>query len=121
METTRLKELRELRAQEKKIADRILAIKPLALEEAKFICPEGGKFTVEGLGDFVLDKDPLLPIDTSRAKEAVAYRQHEKERAALRAQASAESKTMTGLYNAFKKRFAASATDFAYEIRCLGV
>ena len=64
METTNLKELRELRAQEKAIKARIDEISTAATNEAvAFLAAQGlekGKFTLKGIGDFVLDKDPIL-------------------------------------------------------------
>ena len=58
MQTENLKELRELRAQEKAIKASIETVKPLAIEEAKALAPAGGKFPVEGVGEFVLDINP---------------------------------------------------------------
>ncbi|MBR1878589.1 MAG: hypothetical protein IJ814_06265 [Paludibacteraceae bacterium] len=48
METNNLKELRELRNQEKVIKARIDAISDAATQEALTIAPDGGEFTIEG-------------------------------------------------------------------------
>ena len=78
------KNLKELRAQEKATKARIIIVKPFAIEEAKILKPNGGKFTVEGVGDFILDKDPILDIETSRAHEAVQYRRLERKQLKLK-------------------------------------
>ena len=49
-----LKELRELRAQEKAIKARIDEVSEEATKEALEIAPEGGEFEVEGVGTFQL-------------------------------------------------------------------
>ena len=57
--TENIELLRSLRIQEKAIKADIARVKPLAEDEAKLIQPDGGKFTIDGIGDFVLDKDPI--------------------------------------------------------------
>ena len=115
------KNLKELRTQEKAIKARITIVKPLAIEEAKNINPDGGKFTVEGVGEFVLDKDPILDIKTSRAKEAVAYRRLERKQLKLKAQSAQLTKQMKGFYDAFKEKNAAKAKDFNWNVKCQGI
>ena len=133
METTNLKKLRELRTQEKAIKAGIETVKPLAEEEAKLIAPEGGKFTVEGIGDFVLDVNPILEKDpenpndtapdihTSRDENAVNYRKNLKEQNGYKAQASALTKTIKGYYEAFKTKFGHRATRHTYTLKCIGL
>jgi len=133
METTNLKKLRELRTQEKAIKASIETVKPLAEEEAKLIAPEGGKFTVEGIGDFVLDVNPILEKDpenpndtapdihTSRDENAVNYRKNLKEQNGYKAQASALTKTIKGYYEAFKTKFGHRATRHTYTLKCIGL
>ena len=121
MENVNLTELRALRAQEKATKARITIVKPLAINEAKILKPDGGKFTVKGVGDFVLDKDPILDIDTSRAKEAVAYRRLERKQLKLKAQSAQLTRQMKGFYDAFKEKYAAKAKDFNWNIKCQGI
>lgn len=121
MKTENLKELRELRTQEKVTKARIAIVKPEAVAEAKLIKPDGGKFTVEGVGEFVLDKDPILDIETSHAKEAVEYRRLAREQQKLKALSAQLTKKMKGFYDAFKKKNAAKATDFEWTIKCQGI
>ena len=121
MQTNNLKELRELRAQEKAIKASIETIKPLAIEEAKALAPEGGKFPVEGVGEFILDKDPILPIDKSRCAEAKEYRRQEKERDFHRKEASSFTKTMKGLYDTLKIKLAGKVEEYTYTLKCVGL
>ena len=133
MKTENLIKLRELRTQEKAIKASIDDIKPLAIEEAKALCPDGGKFPVEGIGEFVLDINPVLeknPDDenytgpdilTSTAPEAVSYRKFSKEKKSLQSKASGLTKTIKGFYDAFKAKFAHKATRFTYTLKCVGL
>jgi len=128
-----LKSLRELRAQEKAIKASIETVKPLAIEEAKALAPDGGKFPVEGVGEFILDKNPVLENDpedkdytgpnilTSTAKEAVEYRKISREKAGYQSKASCLTKTIKGFYDAFKAKFAHKATKFNYTLKCVGL
>ena len=121
MQTLNLKELRALRSQEKSTKARLAIIKPLAEEEAKIIQPNGGKFTVEGVGDFVLDKDPVLSIETSTSKIAVKYRKLAKEQQALKSRSAELTQQMRGLYDAFKKKYGPQATTFTWTLKCIGI
>lgn len=134
METTNLKALRELRAQEKAIKADIDKVLPLAKEEAILITGNtSGKFTVEGVGEFVLDVNPVLEKDpenpndtapdifTSRDENAVNYRKKLKEQNGYKAQAAALTKTIKGFYDTFRTKFAHRATRFTYNLRCLGL
>lgn len=139
METTEFKTenlaaLRELRIQEKAIKAQIDIVKPLAEDEAKIITAnQGGKFTVEGVGDFVLDVNPILEKDpenpndtapdifTSRDENAIAYRKNLKEQNGFKAQASALTKTIKGFYDAFRTKFAHRATRFDYTLKCINL
>ena len=115
-----LKELRELRTQEKNIKSRIESTMPLAVEEAKPLCPDGGKFSVEGVGDFVLDKEPVTNILTGHSPEAVAYRQLQAQRDKLRKEASKLSLRMKGIYDSYKKN-QKYIRSYNYTLKCLGV
>ena len=133
MEYSNRKSLRELRAQEKAIKASIETVKPLAIEEAKALAPLGGKFPVDGVGEFILDVNPVLENDpedkeyigpnilTSTAKEAVEYRKFSKEKKAFQSKASGLTKTIKGFYDAFKEKFAHKATKFTYTLKCVGL
>ncbi len=133
MKTENLKLLRELRTIEKATKARINDIMADAKTEAIDLCPNGGKFTVEGIGDFILDINPVLEKDpedtsytgpdilTSTAPEAVSYRRFSKEQAAYKSKAGALTKTIKGFYDAFKAKFAHKATKFTYTVKCVGL
>ena len=134
METTEnLKLLRSLRQEEKSIKSQIAAILPLAEEEAKLIQPEGGKFSIIGVGDFVLDVNPILEKDpnkpddptpdifTSRDADAIQYRKNLREQNGYKAQASALTKTIRGFYEAFRTKYGHRATRHTYTLKCLGL
>ena len=136
METENLEKLRELRAQEKAVKASIEFIKPQAIEEAKALCPEGGKFEVDGVGEFILDINPVLEKDpkdkdfdqytgpnilTSRDEDAIAYRKSLREQKIFKTQASALTKTIKGFYDAFRAKFARKATSYNYTIKCVGL
>ena len=134
LSTENLTLLRSLRIQEKAVKANIEDILPLAKDEAILITAnQGGKFTVEGVGEFTLDvipileKDPDNPndtapdINTSRDENAVNYRKNLREQKGYKAQASAMTKTIKGFYDAFKAKFAHRATRFTYTLKCLGL
>ena len=136
MQTENLEKLRELRAQEKAVKASIESIKPLAIEEAKALCPDGGKFEVDGVGEFILDINPVLEKDpkdkdfdqytgpnilTSRDEDALAYRQNLRQQKVYKTQASALTKTIKGFYDAFRAKFARKATSHNYTIKVVGV
>ena len=128
--TQNLAALYELRTQEKAIKAQIERVKPLAIEEAKRIQPDGGKFSVNGAGVFILDKDPILEKDpenpndtapditTSRDEDALNYRKRLREQNGYSAQAKALTKTIKGFYDAFKTKFARRFTRFDYTLKC---
>ena len=121
METENLKALRKLRMEDKAIKARIETIKPLAIEEAKNIQPKGGLFEVEGLGEFVLDKIPVLDIAKSNAKDAVEYRKLGREQKTYKDKAAELTKKMKGYLESFKQKFGKKATEFTYNIKCQGL
>ena len=121
MQTENLKLLRDLRIQEKAIKARIESVKPLAIEEAKALQPDGGKFTIDGIGDFVLDKDPVLNIEKSTSEEAIEYRKLGREQKIYKGKSAELTRKMKGFYDAFKKKFARKATDFIYTLKCVGL
>lgn len=132
--TENLKALRELRAQEKAIKADIDTVLPFAKEEAKIITDcQSGKFAVAGVGEFVLDVNPILEKDpdnpddtapdirTSRDESALAYRKTLKEQNGYKAQAAALTKTVKGFYDAFRAKFGHRATRHTYTLKCLGL
>ena len=134
MKTENLKKLRELRMEEKAVKAAIDQVLPLAKNEAIIITAnQGGKFTVEGIGDFVLDVNPILEKDpenpndtapdihTSRDENAINYRKNLKEQNGYKAQASALTKTIKGYYEAFKTKFGHRATRHTYTLKCIGL
>ena len=134
MQTENIELLRSLRIQEKALKAAIDQVLPLAKNEAIIITAnQGGKFTIDGVGDFVLDVNPILEKDpenpndtapdifTSRDENAVAYRKNLKEQNGYKAQASALTKTIKGFYDAFKTKFGHRATRFDYTLKCINL
>ena len=131
METTEfkidnLKALRELRMQEKAIKAQIDIVKPLAIEEAKLIAPEGGKFPIEGVGDFVLDVVPIYDLaDYRRYKEEEAkeWRSNKREQRSARTMASSFTASMRTLMNNFIKLYRATKEpdSIDYSLKCVGL
>jgi len=132
--TENLAALRELRIQEKAIKADIDKVMSLAKNEAILITAnQGGKFTIDGVGDFVLDVNPILEKDpdnendtapdifTSRDENAVNYRKKLKEQNGYKAQASALTKTIKGFYDAFRTKFGHRATRFDYTLKCINL
>ena len=130
-QATNLKELHALRREEKAVKARITNIMPDAKSEAMILCPEGGKFTIEGVGDFVLDINPVMEKDpedkeytgpdilTSTSPEAVAYRKLSKEKKGYLAKASALTSTIKSYYDAFRENNKHRATRFTYTVKCV--
>ena len=132
--TENLAALRELRIQEKAVKAQVDIVKPLAEEEAILITAnQGGKFTVDGIGEFVLDVNPILEKDpenpndtapdifTSHDENALNYRKKLKEQNGYKAQAAALTKTIKGFYDAFRTKFGHRATRHTYTLKCLGL
>ena len=128
--TAHLEALRALRIEEKAIKARIDLILPLAKQEAIAITDnKGGKFPVEGVGEFILDVNPIFektsPIDpvpdirTSRDEDAVNYRENVREQNKLKAKSKALAKSIKGFYDAFKAKYKDKATRFTYTLKCV--
>lgn len=119
--------LRELRIQEKAIKAQIDTVKPLAIEEAKTLAPEdGGKFPVEGIGEFVLDVIPVYDLaDYRRYKEdeAKQWRADKREQRSARTMASSYTASMRTLMNNFIKLYSATKQpdSIDYNIKCVGL
>ena len=104
MKTENLKELRELRAQEKAIKARIDEVSGEATKEALSLAPEGGEFEVEGVGTFQLQLTEVIDFsDYHRYKGEDAVRWREKKAAQDQAKkySAALTKEMKGIVDAF--------------------
>ena len=127
MQTENLKALRELRTQEKAIKAQIDIVLPLAKEEAICITAnQGGKFTVDGIGEFVLDVVPVYDLaDYRRYKEEEAkeWRCNRREQRAARTMASSFTASMRTLMNNFIKRYRATKEpdSIDYSLKCVGL
>ena len=98
-----LQELRELRNQEKAIKARIDEISDAATEEAVALAPDGGEFTVDG-HRFQLQRTEVIDMtDYNRYKgeDAKRWRQKKAAQDQARKYASALTKEMKGITDAF--------------------
>ena len=127
MDTTNLKLLRDLRTQEKALKAEIERVKPLAIEEAKNLAPkDGGKFSIDGVGEFVLDVVPVYDLaDYRRYKEEEAkqWRCNRREQRAARTMASSYTASMRTQMNNFIKLYRATKEpdSIDYSIKCVGL
>ena len=127
MNTTNLKALRELRTQEKALKAQIEIVKPLAIEEAKNLAPkDGGKFSIDGVGEFVLDVVPVYDLaDYRRYKEEEAkqWRCNRREQRAARTMASSYTASMRTQMNNFIKLYRATKEpdSIDYSLKCVGL
>ena len=104
MKTENLKELRELRAQEKAIKARIDEVSEEATKEALEIAPEGGEFEVEGVGTFQLQLTEVIDFsDYHRYKgeDAVHWREKKAAQDQAKKYSAALTKEMKGIVDAF--------------------
>ena len=131
MKTENLKELRELRMQEKALKAQLETVLPLAKDEALAILAEQGalailaeqglekgKFTVDEIGQFVLDVAPVYDLsDYRRYKEPEAkeWRCARREQRAARTMASSFTASMRTLMNNFIKLYGTA------KLKCLGL
>ena len=127
METTEnLKLLRTLRQEEKSIKSQIAAILPLAEEEARLIQPEGGKFTLPGVGDFVLDVVPVYELADYRRyreEEAKQWRRDRREQRIARNMASSYTASMRTQMDRFIRLYGDTKTPDSIDLtlKCLGL
>ena len=127
MQTTNLKLLRELRIQEKAIKAEIERVKPLAIEEAQNLAPkDGGKFSIDGVGEFVLDVVPVYDLaDYRRYKEEEAkqWRCNRREQRIARTMASSYTASMRTQMNNFIKLYRATKEpdSIDYSLKCVGL
>ena len=131
METTEFKTenlaaLRELRIQEKALKAAIDQVLPLAKDEAIIITAnQGGKFSIDGVGDFILDVVPVYDLSDYRRykeEEAKQWRSDKREQRAARTMASSFTASMRTLMNNFIKRYRATKEpdSIDYSLKCVG-
>jgi len=104
MQTDNLKELRELRQTIKACEARINEISDQATEEAVALAPNGGEFTIEGVGTFQLQKTDVIDMSNHhRYKDEDAQRWRTKKAAQDRSKkySAALTKEMKGIVDAF--------------------
>ncbi len=104
METNKLKELHELREQEKAIKARIDEISDEATQEAVALAPDGGEFEVEGIGTFQLQMTEVIDMMNSRrykGEDAKRWRALARLRDFAKKTASAYTKEMAAIVKAF--------------------
>ena len=132
METTEFKTenlaaLRELRIQEKALKAAIDQVLPLAKDEAIIITAnQGGKFSIDGVGDFILDVVPVYDLSDYRRykeEEAKQWRSDKREQRAARTMASPFTASMRTLMNNFIKRYRATKEpdSIDYSLKCVGL
>ena len=124
--TENIELLRSLRIQEKAIKAEITRVKPLAEDEAELIQPDGGKFTIDGVGDFILDVVPVYDLSDYRRykeEEAKQWRSDKREQRAARTMASSFTASMRTLMNNFIKRYRATKEpdSIDYSLKCVGL
>ena len=104
MKANNLKELRELRNQEKAIKARIDEISDEATQEAVALAPDGGEFEVEGIGTFQLQMTEVIDMMNShryKGEEAKRWRALAGQRDFAKKTASAYTKEMAAIVKAF--------------------
>lgn len=127
IKTENLKALRELRIQEKAIKAAIDQVLPLAKDEAIIITAnQGGKFSIDGVGDFILDVVPVYDLSDYRRykeEEAKQWRSDKREQRAARTMASSFTASMRTLMNNFIKRYRATKEpdSIDYSLKCVGL
>ena len=127
MNTENLKLLRELRIQEKALKAAIDQVLPLAKDEAIIITAnQGGKFSIDGVGDFILDVVPVYDLSDYRRykeEEAKQWRSDKREQRAARTMASSFTASMRTLMNNFIKRYRATKEpdSIDYSLKCVGL
>ena len=124
MKTENLKKLRELRTQEKAIKASIENVMPLAKEEAKLIHPEGGKFSIDGVGEFVMDIVPVYNLDDYRRykeQDAIDYRAAKRAKTKLDAQSKQKTAQMRAARDSFALLTDKEPDSVSYNLKCIGL
>ena len=122
MKTQNLKQLRNLRTQEKSIKSSIDSVKPLAIEEAKELCPEGGKITIKDVGEFILDKVPVYDLKDFRKykdQSAQDWRKALKAREQFMAKVKQQTAIMSSSLKAFKLLTTQEPESYEYNLKCV--
>jgi hypothetical protein len=104
MKADNLKELRELRNQEKAIKARIDEISGKATDEAVAIAPDGGEFEVDGVGKFQLQRTESFDFADYRRypqEQAVKWRENAKEKVKEQNLVKARTAVMAGYVKTF--------------------
>ena len=108
MQTTNLKELRELRTQEKALKAQIDKISDAATEEAVAILAakglEKGEFEIEGVGTFQLQRTDVFNLadyNKYKGEEAVNWRSEAKKKIKAQNAAKACTAAMSGFLKTF--------------------
>lgn len=78
--------LRELRDEEKELKKVINPVKDAAIKEALAIVPEGGTFTIEGVGKYTLKLNPTIDLSEETGKYAKAWQKQNAQRQYLQDQ-----------------------------------
>ena len=118
MNTTNLKELRELRNQEKAIKARIDEINGKATEEAVAILAakgqEKGEFEVEGVGKFQLQRTEVFDFSDYhkyQQEQAVKWRENAKEKVKEQNLVKARTAVMAGYVKTFVELYPEKEPD----------
>lgn len=86
MENKNLIKLRELRDEEKALKRVINDTKDAAITEAFEYAPEGGTFTIEGVGKYTLKLNPTIDLKDETGKFARAWQKKKAEKVTLQEQ-----------------------------------
>lgn len=119
MENTNLIKLRELRDEEKVLKKDINTTKEAALPEAFEHAPNGGTFTIEGVGKYTLKLNPTIDLKDEKGKFARAWQKKKLEYNDLQEQIDAIKQKQDDLQedmdNLAQKHIEATAgTDYPY-------
>ncbi len=108
MQTTNLKELRELRTQEKALKARIDEISSKAADEAVAILSskglDRGEFSIPGVGTFQLQRTDVIDMtnyNRYKGEEAIRWRQKNEQKEQSRKYQAALTREMKGINDAF--------------------
>lgn len=78
--------LRELRDEEKALKKEINPVKDAAIQEALTIAPNGGTFTIEGVGKYTLKLNPTIDLSDETGKYARAWQKQNAQKQGLQEQ-----------------------------------
>ena len=129
MQTTNLKELRELRTQEKAIKARIDEISTEATNEAVAILAakglEKGEFEIPGVGTFQLQRTDVFELLDSKkykGEQAVGYRKEAKKKTKAQGLVKACTAAMSGFLKTYAELNPDKEPDeIKLTLKCLGL